>query len=244
MPNDLPDWTRQFNNQVVGEFQASDFKATGIAPLTACRLVGSVAGGPPPATPSVGTWQTGDLCVDSTFGGTWVWTGAAWIATGRMRLGFVNPTGATSFSFTNIPAGFGSLRLVSKLRHNQAVTVANVGLRFNNDSTSPHYYGDNVFAANANPVFSITADQSQTAFSLLSAGTTNADYAAGELVIPGYAQSDAHHNLVGVAGHFEFLSEVEASWTPLASQAITRIDSVALAGAYLAGSGVWLYGDP
>lgn len=149
-----------------------------------------------------------------------------------------------SFSFSGIPQVYSSLVFVAKLRHNAGVTQSNVGLRFNNDSTSPHYFSQSWFGINSAPSYFNTTDQSQLLQALMSAGTTNNDFAANLLLIPGYAQSDAVHNTLQLQTHFQTLAFNGGSWTPASPTAITSIASVALSGNFVIGSAVRLYGLP
>lgn len=155
---------------------------------------------------------------------------------------FQDMNGIATTTFNTIPQGFGSLLLVSKLRHSAATTVTNVGLRMNNDSTNLHYYSFSIFSANAAPTYTNTTDQTQIDHALISAGTTNADFAASALLIPGYAQTDTNHNTLQLGSHFQYLTLQGGVFTPASAAAITRLDTSSPGANYVAGSKIWVYG--
>ncbi len=170
--------------------------------------------------------------------------GASISTLGAQRLGFQDMAGRTTATFQGFRQDMSALLLLAKLSHNAVGGVVPIGVRFNNDSTSPHYYSSELFSANAAPVYANTADQSKLEFALLTHGTSNAGFASSQLLIPGYSETTSEHETMTNGMFFQFLWQTGGIWNPSPAGPITRIDTIATPAACLTGSAIWLLGLP
>lgn len=185
---------------------------------------------------------------DTTF--LFVWNGSAWVqVTSQTLLATANPS-TSPVTFSSIPAGFSSLRLIGFGRSSLAGTTAdNITLQFNGD-TGANYEVQNQFSTGSSPSASQATGATSAQCAQLNAAGAVANYPASfDILIPGYANTTfnktfhshyTEHTLgSGVANFYDVT--LSGAWASTA--AINRIDMLTSAN-WVSGSQVRLYGIP
>lgn len=167
------------------------------------------------------------------------------------KIAEANPTGA-SVSFTGIPQGYNSLRVVLAGRGSAAAASTTVTLSFNGDTTAAHYayqyaYGTAAIAGAAEDI----SDPG-----ILAGGVTAASGVAGDqgviiVDIPNYAGTtyskaaivqNIRRETALTGGMFTIM--LGGFWISGGTAAINRVDLVLASGNFVAGTTATLYGLP
>lgn len=151
------------------------------------------------------------------------------------------------FSFTSIPGTYNSLVIKGLVRSATAATADNLGVRFNNDSGTNYQYqqltatGSSVTTANGSGQSKILSANN------VIGNSATANYAtAVEIWVPEYASTTFFKSCIVTFGGgtttAAFAAGVDGTWS--STSAITRVDVAtnAMAGNFLAGSTLTLYG--